>query len=328
MGGSPNGETGLLLSRATASVTAFRPATATQLFSHTLARMVPPLWTPNKPIVRGVGTPTLSIWDSTTAKKISTLDGHTAIVPAVAWTRDGKTLATASHDNTVRLWEAASGKLLHTLKDHNKPVLCVAWSPDGKTLASGANDNMVRLWHVTGKPLGVLAGHTGPVTSLAWSPRGNLLASGSSDSKVRLWHPDKQQMQLEIAAGQPVLTLSFSPDGSILCGGVANLSLCLWQPATGHLLTKDDARYNTARGITSVSWSPDGSAVLLASNLSQGMWLWDWREAKLLHAIPLLTLSSYVNFSPRPLNDGRRLPGRDGSFLGFDDRGDSRRNPR
>ena len=56
-----------------------------QLFAHTLARILPPLWTPNKPIVRGIGTPTLSIWDSSTAKKISTLEGHTAAVSAVAW---------------------------------------------------------------------------------------------------------------------------------------------------------------------------------------------------------------------------------------------------
>jgi WD40 repeat protein len=105
-------------------------------------------------------------------------------------------------------------------------------------------------------------------------------------------------MQLQISAGQPVLSLSFNPDGSVLAGGVATLSLRFWQPANGQLLTQDDARYNTApRGITSMSWSPDGSALLLASNYNHGMWLWAWREPKMLHAVSLLTPSSYVTFS-------------------------------
>ena len=173
-----------------------------------------------------------------------------------------------------------------------------------------------------------MGGHAGPVTALSWSPRGNLLASGSSDTKVCLWHPDKQEMQRQISAGQPVLSLSFNPDGSILAGGVANLSLRFWQPGSGQLLTKDDDRYNTApRGITSMSWSPDGSALLLASNYNHGMWLWDWREPKILHAISLLTPSSYVVFSPAP-DDGCRLPGRHGAVLGFSRRCDSRRDPR
>ena len=324
-----DGEAGVLLSRAIAGVSAWRPAVAKEFFSYTLARTLPPVWTPGKPIVRGVGTATLSIWDSSTAKKIATLESHTAVVSAVSWTRDGKTLASASYDGTVRLWDAASGKLLQTLKDHNRPVYCVAWSPDGKTLASGGADNMVRLWHVLGKPQGTLGGHAGPVTALAWSPRGNLLASGSSDTKVCLWHPDKQHMQLQISAGQPVLSLSFNADGSILAGGVATLSLRFWQPANGQLLTQDDARYNTApRGITSTSWSPDGSALLLASNYSHGMWLWDWRRAE-DPARDLATDTLLVRgLLAGRADDGRRLPGRHGEILGFVERRDSRRDPR
>ena len=227
-GGNP----GLLLARGTTGVVAWQPAAASH-FSHTLARILPPTWTPNKPIVRGVGTPTLSIWDSSTAKKLSTLQGHTAAVSAVAWTRDGRTLATASHDATVRLWDPASGKLLHTLKDHNRPVYCVAWSPDGKTrpraeptTPSGCGTFWASRWARSAEDT------RGPFR-VAWSPRGNLLASGSSDTKVCLWQPEKQHMQLLINAGQPVLSLSFNPDGSVLAGGVATLSLRFGSPPTG-----------------------------------------------------------------------------------------------
>ena len=85
----------------------------------------------------------------------ATLKGHTdtrGSAQSVAYSPDGKTLASGSFDQTIKLWDAATGKERATLKGHTVGVLSVAYSPDGKTLASGSRDLTIKLWDMaTGK---------------------------------------------------------------------------------------------------------------------------------------------------------------------------------
>jgi WD40 repeat protein len=67
---------------------------------------------------------------------------------SVAFSPDGKTLASGSYDNTIKLWRVSDGRLMKTLTGHGSSVLSVAFSPDGKTLASGSEDNTIKLWGV------------------------------------------------------------------------------------------------------------------------------------------------------------------------------------
>ena len=97
-----------------------------------------------------------------------TLRGHSNWIGRIAWSPDGKWLASPSKDMTIRIWDAVTGKVVRTLKGHTSEVNSVAWSPDGLRLASASHDRTVRLWDAqTGQALRILAGHSQAVGSVA-----------------------------------------------------------------------------------------------------------------------------------------------------------------
>ena len=123
---------------------------------------------------------------------LQTCTGHTGRVYSVAYSPDGKTIASGSGDKTVRIWNGQTGSPLQTLTGHTGGVDSVAYSPDGKKIAGGGYDGKIRIWDVeTGAPLRTLSDWqhgSGRVYSVAYSPDGKTIASGSDDTKIRIWN--------------------------------------------------------------------------------------------------------------------------------------------
>ena len=112
--------------------------------------------------------------------------GHTEGINSVAFSPDGKTLASASSDHTAKLWDVVRGQEHVTLAVNTGRLFMVAFSPDGRLLAAGGDDNIIRVWDATSRVLRKsLVGHEGRVTDLAFSPDGRQLVSGSWDKTVK-----------------------------------------------------------------------------------------------------------------------------------------------
>src|SRR5262249_4053881 len=145
--------------------------------------------------------------------------GHAGAFCCVAFSPDGRRIATAGEDAVVRVWDTATGTRLHDLIGHGNRVFCAAFSPDGLRLATGGNDKNVRIWDAeTFEPVARLGGHGDYVYSLAWRADSQLLVSGSGDHTVRIWDtlPLKDRMQARqerrtiLAKVEPMVAQLFS----------------------------------------------------------------------------------------------------------------------
>lgn len=153
------------------------------------------------------------------------IKAHRDAIYALAFSPDGKRLATAGYDRVIHLWEIpdepkeAAGPIL-TLKDHSDTVYGVAFHPDGKLLASVSADRAVKVWDAaTGKRLYTLSDPTDWVYAVAWSPDKKHLAAAGVDKSVRVWAADAEGGKLvntAFAHEKPVWRLAYSPDGQTL----------------------------------------------------------------------------------------------------------------
>ena len=133
-------------------------------------------------IAAGYWSGTILILDSESGSILIVLNGYTSArsdVNGLAWSPDGKILATAHQDGKIRLWNSTTGEQINTLIGHTSWVRGVAWSPDGTMIATTSEDRGLFIWHAeTGKLLASRKKHTRPVWSVAWSPDGNKIATG------------------------------------------------------------------------------------------------------------------------------------------------------
>jgi len=214
------------------------------------------------------------------------LEGHSAGVNSVAFSVDGKILASGSKDNTVKLWGVASGLLLRTLEGHSNWVNLVAFSADGKTLASGGEDKTVRLWDVaSGRTLRTLEGHSDRINSVAFSADGQTLVSGSgravdpTDKTVRLWDVTSGSLLRTMEGhSKGVNSVAFSADSKTLASGSEDNTVKLWDVTSGRLLRTLEGHSNR---VNSVAFSAD-SKTLVSGSYDTSIRFWRIADGKLL----------------------------------------------
>ncbi|MEH2326052.1 MAG: AAA-like domain-containing protein [Nostoc sp.] len=201
------------------------------------------------------------------------LEGHQGFVMQARFSPDGKTIATASYDNTVKLWNS-DGKEILTLK-HTDSVADVSFSPDGKIIATASLDGTAKLWNRQGKPLTNLTGHQDGVWSVSFSPNGQTIATASVDNTVKLWSLDGRLLKTLKGHAGAVNKVTFSPDGQTIATASDDKTIKLWD-AQGNLINTFNGHKDA---VLSVNFSPDGQTLASAS-YDKTVILWDVKKSK------------------------------------------------
>jgi WD40 repeat protein len=250
------------------------------------------------------------IWTLRPVQLEKTLKGHEDQVEGVAWSPDGRRIATASQDHSARVWDAASGECRLTLAGHEGYVRDIAWSPDGKRIATASADNTGRVWDASdGRPLAALRGHAGQVQAVAWSPDGRRIATASWDQTVRLWDAAGGAATATLRGhADRVLAVAWSPDGATLASHGEDGSIKIWDAAGPH-----DVVELTGHGgvVHAVGFRPDGAQLVTAGDDRRAR-IWDARDGRVVR-----TLEGHNDqiFAAAWSPDGRRLVTTDGDGL-------------
>jgi len=195
--------------------------------------------------------------------RVANLEGHLSVVYCVAFSPDGKRLATGSRDSTAKIWDLESGKAIRTLKGHTSFVMSVAFSPDGKWLATASWDNTAKIWDLESGEAVLSLEEFNYVTSVAFSPDGKKLATASFDEAAKIWDLESGEIVHTFEDHTaPVWSVAFSPDGKKIATASWDETAKIWDVESGEVVHTFEGHKSL---VYSVAFSPDGKKIATAS---------------------------------------------------------------
>lgn len=215
---------------------------------------------------------------------------HTGTINRIAWSPDGRFLASPSSDTTICIWDVARGECTAVLEGHGGMVGSVAWSPDNQYLASSSSDKTIRIWNIKHNKLERSSDKFhGPIMDLYWIPSGERLLCTTYDGenhKVWSWNYQKAAPR---DISKEKITLQYfavSPNGKLIASAGYHPDInCLdiLDSVNGKLLARvgGSSRWNSSYDVT---WAPDGN--IIATGSQEGaVYLWDPRTGKRTHVL-------------------------------------------
>jgi WD40 repeat protein len=199
-----------------------------------------------------------------------TYTGHTSGVTCVAWSPNGKYVASGSFDQKVKIWNATNGQFVQIYREHKSTVESITWSPDSTRVASCSNDKTVQIWNAsTGEKL-LMYNDTASVSSVAWSPDGSYIASANFSTPgilatIQVWNATTGEHLLTYRGHSTsiVYGIAWSSDGKYIVSCGSDQTAQVWSASTGTRLFT----YKSHRAeVLTVAWSPHDMRIASGSS--------------------------------------------------------------
>ena len=222
----------------------------------------------------------ICIWNIETGKELTSIATGSQRMSQVAWSPDGRSLASTDNGKYLKVWDANSGEQLFEIKNQtisDQPVdtwtLC--WSPDASRIATGSTDGVIRIWDIAKKrEIATLKSNGGVVVCVSWHAHLPRLVSGHQDHLVRVWNLTNSKLEREFRGhAAQVRRVAYNPKGTELATAGYDGSLRIWE------MDEDDQNQflSTPEHVHSIDWSSDGQLLASGGN-GVNAFVWDTKS--------------------------------------------------